>query len=76
MCVLVCVCVFGGGWEEGGECVLVGGLSAGLIAVDGERLARPPKWHPPQKKTCMVAGDPYTLPEHFLNLSSVFLRHK
>lgn len=52
-------------------------------------LLRPPKWHPFSttppppthptplpKKPFMVTGDLYTLPEHFLNLSSVFFRHK
>lgn len=85
LCVSVCVCVCSTGVGRRVAAVLGVGLSAGLIAVDGERLAGPPKWHPRppllQKKKkkrnpAWFASDPYTLPEHFLNLSSVFLRPK
>ena len=36
---------------------------------------RPPKWQS-VRNLCVFAADPYTLAQHFLNLSSVFSGHK
>ncbi len=76
-CMNVCVCV---GWV-----LRVGGLCVQSVGRGGEMQAWSPqhgggwwesRWPPKWQKTCMFSADPYTLTEHFLNLSSVFLRHK
>ncbi len=74
--------------EELYECMCVcrvGGLCVQSVGRGGEMQAWSPqhgggwwesRWPPKWQKTCMFSADPYTLTEHFLNLSSVFLRHK
>lgn len=61
--VCVCVCI----WFEG-------------MGVLGSRTLRGAGWETASAtqvaETCMFAADPYTLTEHFLNLSCVFLRPK
>lgn len=67
LCVgwFICVCV----WFEGmGDARLQDWAWCRVW----DSLPRPPKW----QKTCVFAADPYTLTEHFLNLSCVFLRPK
>lgn len=73
------VCALGGGggvWDDG----WLRGLRADCGWVRDrhthrERASRPPKWQS-VRNLRVFAADPYTLAQHFLNLSSVFSGHK
>ena len=68
-----------GGWWEGGRLSswVASWLRGWSWVSEWEREAesRPPK-RQSEKPVCVFAADPYTLAQHFLNLSSVFSGHK